>query len=111
MLAAHLGRVHLAEFLIVLLSGSLYDDVQHLAACTTLHACHYAANGRNKFQFRMILVDKQGSPGHHIFLLFDHHFRSDACIVIGNQRIESRFLNRHKFLGSSAFQVDVKAFT
>ena len=59
----------------------------------------------------MILVDKQGSPGHHIFLLFDHHFRSDACIVIGNQRIESRFLNRHKFLGSSAFQVDVKAFT
>ena len=29
-LCAHLGRVHLAELLVVLLSGSLYHDVQHL---------------------------------------------------------------------------------
>ena len=109
-LCAHLGRVHLAELLVVLLGGSLYHDVQHLTTCTAFHARHYAAYGRNKFQFRMILVDKQGSPGHHILLFLHHHFRSDTRKIIGNQRVESRLFHRHKLFGSFAFQVDVKAF-
>ena len=93
-LAIEFGYVLLAEFFVILLCGSLHHDVQHLTACTALHACYNAANGRNKFHFRMILVDKQGSPGHHIFLLFHHHLRSHSWEIIGYECVESRFFHR-----------------
>ena len=95
----------------VTISRSFNDNVQHFTTCAALHTCHYAANGRNKFQFRMILVDKQGSSGHHIFLFFDYYLRSNTRKIFRNQCVESRFFHRHKLLRSLTFQVDVKAFT
>ena len=101
----------LAEFFKVLFRSSLHGDAHHLASCPTFHACHYAAYRRNKFHFWMILVYKQGSSGHHIFLFLNDHFRSHACKIIGTQSIESRLFHSHHFRSRLTFQVYVQAFT
>ena len=107
----HRGYVLLTKFFVVLLCGSFHYDVQYLTASTTFNARHYATHGRNKFHFRMILVDKQGSTGHHIFLLFHNHFRCHSRKIIGYECVKSRLFHCCVRLSSFTFQVYVKAFT
>ena len=107
----HAGRIHFAELFIVLFGSSLHHDAQHFAALAALHTRYYATYGRNKFHFGMVLVNKQGTSGHHILLFLNNHFRLYPREVVGNQRIEPRFLHRCQFCCSLTLQVNVKAFT
>ena len=70
-------------------------------------------NGRwakAELHFGVVLVNKQCSPGHHIFLLLDHDFGSHAMKIIGHYRIDVRLLHVKELLSGFSFQVDVQAF-
>ena len=107
----HRSNILFPKIFIVLLCSSFYYDVQYLTTSTTFYTRHHAAHRRNKFHFRMILVDKQGSTSHYIFLLFHDYLRRHSRKVIGYECVEPRFFYCCVRFSSFTFQVYVKAFT
>ena len=111
LLSCHLTHILLAKIHILLLRIGFHTHAQHFATVATLHHGYPSAHGRDKLDFRMVLVHKQAIPDLHHVVLFDYYLGLHPRKVVRHQCIDSRFLHLKLLLGSFTLEIHVKALT